>query len=447
MRQIAVALAVASLTLGFHARDQTLSAQSATPRVVAVKAMHMLDVRAGTVVSNATVLVEGDKITGVGAELAIPPGASVIDLGDVTLLPGLIDSHTHLLANLDRGRGPDEIEGPLLIMQMSTAQRALLGAAMGREDLMAGITTVRDLGNSGHNGDVALRDAIDKGWVTGPRVVASTRALAPAGGQLGPLSPPAQHLVDEEYAVVSGVEDARRAVREALNDGADCIKVIVDTGRVTMSVEELKVIVEEAHRSNRKVAAHAGGEPAPKFAAEAGVDSIEHGYEISDDTLKLMAAKKIFLVATDPTSDAAREITFNGKTPTERERSEVEQRLKSVLGMLTDRLRRAMKLGVRVAAGSDMYLIRPGKTRGEASLDTLCAYADAGMPPIEVIRSATINAAELLDRASEVGTIEPKKYADLIAVPGDPLKDIRVLEKVRFVMKGGEVIRNDLLQH
>jgi imidazolonepropionase-like amidohydrolase len=312
---------------------------------------------------------------------------------------------------------------------------------MGREDLEAGITTVRDVGNSGWNGDVALRDAIRAGWVTGPRIVASTRALSAAGGQFRSLSPEAQKLIEQEYVAVSGVEEARRAVRQAFYDGADCIKVIL-SGPSVLSLDEMKVIVEEAHGANRKVAAHAIGDKATRIAAEAGVDSIEHAYTVSDDVLKMMAEKGIFLVPTDSIPDAYVESHFNGRHPTQEERSREEAQVKRFTEASRSRLRRAVKAGVRIAAGSDMYVIWPGKTRGQASLAMLQAYAEAGMSPIEIIRAATMNAADLLGR-KDIGAIEAGKLADLIAVAGDPLKDISELQRIQFVMKGAQVVRNE----
>jgi imidazolonepropionase-like amidohydrolase len=418
---------------------QTVRSQGVT----VIRAARVLDVKNATVLANAVVLVEGDRIAAVGSEVRVPQGASVVDLGNSTLVPGFIDSHTHLLSNYDAGRSNGETEMLLTIAQMTTTKRALLGAAMAREDLEAGITTVRDLGNSGLNGDIALRDAIETGWVTGPRIVASTRAIAAAGGQLGTLAPEAQKLIEQEYVVVSGVEEARRAVRQAVYDGADCIKVIVNTGPRVLSLDEMKVIVEEAHRVGRKVAAHAIGDVPTRIAAEAGVDSIEHAYMVPDDVLAMMAAKRIFLVPTDGSLEAFREMNFNGRHPTSEERSSLEQGVRPFVAASSERLRRAVKAGVRIAAGSDMYIIWPGKTRGQASLAVLGTYADSGMSPWEIIRAATLNAAELLGR-NDIGAIETGKFADLVAVAADPLKDARELQHVVFVMKGGQIVRNDI---
>ena len=230
-----------------------LAAQAPTaPPVTALRAARMLDVRSGAMVSDAVVLISGERIIDAGKGLAIPTGAKVIDLGNVTLLPGLIDVHTHLLQNYDGNLEGDDPNMLLTVAAMGTTRRVLLGAAMGREDLEAGITTVRDVGNSGWGGDVALRDAIDAGWVPGPRIVASTRALSAAGGQFGSVAPEVQSLIANEYAVISGVEETRRAVRQAFYDGADVIKVIVNTGPRVVSLDELKVMVDEAKLVGKK---------------------------------------------------------------------------------------------------------------------------------------------------------------------------------------------------
>jgi len=206
-----------------------------------------------------------------------------------------------------------------------------------------------------------------------------------------------------------------------------------------VSLEEMKAIVEEAHRVRRKVAAHAIGDLATRIAAEAGVDSIEHAYTIPDDALKMMAEKKIFLVPTDGPIETYVEIFGKSQSPDQLKQAEAQ--LKMFIGGSRKRLERAVKAGVRIAAGSDMYYEMPGKTRGQASLPMLRAYAESGMTPIEIIRAATINAAELLGWPDRVGVLEPGRYADLIAVEGDPLKDVTELERVRFVMKGGTVIK------
>lgn len=434
-------LALAALiALSSHAAVAQQVAASPTPATV-IRAARLVDPKSGAVTTNATVVVERGRITTVGSNVATPPNARLIDLGNVTLLPGLIDAHTHLLQNYQGQYGGDDPNMVLTVATMSPAARALLGAKMGREDLEAGITTVRDVGNSGWNGDVALRDAINAGWVQGPRIVASTRALSAAGGQFGRLQPGAQQLVEQEYAVVSTPDEARRAAKQAFYDGADLIKVIVNTGPRIVSLEEMRAIVEEARRVGKRVAAHAIGDTATLIAAEAGVSSIEHAYTIPDTALKLMAKKGIFLVATDYPADFYVDALGGPMTPEVR-----TQRMRGAQAFAkssAERLMRATRMGVRVAFGSDEYYDVPGSTRGQASLLTLQAYQEAGMSPIDVLRTATINSAELLGLSDRIGTIEAGKLADIIAVEGDPLRDAKDLRKTRFVMKGGVVIRND----
>jgi len=450
-----ITMAVLTLAFSIGARTEIFSfantlsvtqAQTQKPQpnpVLAIKAGRLIDVKAGVARENQTIIIEGGRIKSVGSNLSLPDGAGVIDLSLATVLPGLIDCHTHLLLT---GSQPDFAQ----VVQMSTAERALLGAATGREALEAGITTVRDLGNSGVNGDIALRNAVQAGWVMGPRILAATRALSPLGGQFNIMqSEVAKTVVAQEYVSVSSQQEARRAVAEAVNAGADVIKVIVDTGvrenyTAVLDEEVMRAIVEEAHRSRVKVAAHAILNAAIKGAAKAGVDSIEHAYFISDENLRLMRDKGIYLVPTDSERPTAYYI---------------------------DRLQRAIKLGVKIAFGSDANAMTPdntkgGKSFGQRSLGTLVAYQQSGMSPLDIIRSATTNAAELLgwqdpsgslepvekkflvDESKSwhnlLGSIEPGRYADLIAVTGDPLKDVSELLHVGFVMKGGVVVIHTL---
>jgi imidazolonepropionase-like amidohydrolase len=420
-------------------------AQTPAPDTAIVKAARLLDVKTGKYLEEQAVLVRGGVITAVGAFSELQkqaPDAAVIDLRNATLLPGLIDCHTHLLQNYD----PEVVEDDdmaLTVSGMSTASRALLGAKMGKEDVEAGITTVRDLGNSGVNGDVALRDAIRAGWVVGPRMAVSTRALSAAGGQFGNLQAGAQSLVAQEYVVVGNPNAARDAVQQAFYDGADLIKVIVNTGARVIAPDTMKVIVEEAHRVHRKVAAHAIGNDATRIAAEAGVDSIEHGYIIPDDVLKIMAAKHIYLVPTDypPETYAAMSKSSAAFPPEVQKRR--QEGFRRIAESNHERLRRAVAVGVPIAFGSDEYYDIPGFTRGQSSLKPFESYAQSGMTPLQIIQAATVNAADLLG-VNHLGSIEKDKGADLIAVEGDPLKDITVLERVRFVMLKGKVVKNDL---
>jgi imidazolonepropionase-like amidohydrolase len=412
----------------------------APPPTTVIRAARMIDPKGGNVMQNPVILVQGGRIVSVGSGSPVPADVRVIDLGALTVMPGLIDSHTHLLQNYLGELGGDDPNMLLTVATMSTAKRALLGAKMGREDLEAGITTVRDLGNSGFSGDVALRDAINAGWVVGPRIRASTRAISAAGGQFGPVQPATQKLIEQEYVVISTVDEARRAVRQAFYDGADLIKVIVNTGPRVVSLDEMKAIVEEARRVNRTVAAHAIGDTATRIAAEAGVTSIEHAYTIPDEVLRMMAQKGIYLVATDYPADFYTSALRPSNLTPEQQKQQQAGAAQFAKGN-AERLMRAVKAGVKIAFGSDEYYDTPSRTRGQTSLLTLQAYQEAGMSPLEVLRSATVNAAALLGWGDRIGSIEAGKLADIIAVDGDPLKDVKELQKVRFVMKGGEVIK------
>lgn len=411
-------LKIASLTtallLLFSLSFLAVNAQNQTaPDGIVVSAKRMIDVRSGREISDVVVFIEKNKITAVGSNLKIPDSVLVIALGDVTLLPGLIDAHTHLLHQYYTKYGDDNSNRLLEMVQLGPAKRALLGVKLAREMLEAGFTTVRDLGNSSINADIALRDAINKGDVIGPRMFVSTRALAPVGGQFQSVTPEAQHLLNQEYVQISGVEEARKAVRQAVYDGADCIKVIANSGARRLSLEEMKVIVEEAKRANLPVAVHATDGDGPAMTAvEAGVSSIEHGYTISETVLNLMAKKNIFLVPTDA----------------------------SGVVKYQERIKRALKAGVRIAIGSDLYYEFPGKTRGQVSSGMYKTYVASGMSNLEVLRAATLNPAELIGNHS-IGAIEVGRFADMIAVKGSPMMDIGVLENVVFVMKDGRVYK------
>lgn len=378
---------------------------------IAVTAKRMIDVRSGKEIPDVVILIENNKITGVGSKLKIPDSIQIIALGDVTLLPGLIDAHTHLLHQYYAKYGDDNSNRLLEMVQLGPAKRALLGVRLAREMLEAGFTSVRDLGNAGINADIALRDAINSGDVIGPRMFVSTRALSPVGGQFQSVTPAAQELISQEYVQISGAEEARKAVRQAIYDGADCIKVIANVGTRRLSLEEMKVIVAEARRANLPIAVHAtDGDGPSMIAVEAGVSSIEHAYTVSDTVLNSMARKKIFLVPTD----------VPGVT------------------RYQERIKRAVKAGVRIAIGSDIYYEFPGKTRGQISAGMYKTYVTSGMTNIEVLRAATINPADLIGNNS-IGAIEVGRFADIIAVKGNPLADISVLENVFFVMKDGKV--------
>jgi len=393
------------------------------PRLrTAVRAARLLDVKNGTLINNAVVLVEGERITAVGSGLPIPADADVIDLGDVTLLPGLIDCHTHLLSS-----GPDDY-GAMLLTK-SQAYRALEGAANARRTLLAGFTSVRDAENEGAGyADVALRDAVNRGLVEGPRMKVATRAIA-AVGQYNPfgVSPDLPDF-PRGAQMISGVEEARRAVREQIGNGADLIKVYADWNYPTLTAEELGVIVEEAHKAGKRVAAHAATNEGIRNAVNAGVDSIEHGDRADRATLELMKQKGVWLV---PTFAALLRQFAAVKDEEVRKRAGVYVRDKQKM------LQTARELGVKVALGYD-----PGEAEMHGTnAREIVALTTAGFTNLEAIRAATANGAELLGWQEQVGSLEAGKFADVVAVRGNPLSDIKQLEQVTFVMKGGVVLK------
>jgi len=434
-----------------------LRAQSAGPATL-VKAARLLDPRTGNILAPAAVLIENNKIKEVGPPAQVqakaPTGVKTIDLGSSTLLPGLIDGHTHLFLDIIippkaetlRHNNGEFGPGLLLAIVESPIKRALMAAQAAREDLDSGITTVRNLGHSGIDGDTELRDAINAGRVPGPRILASGRKLIAQGSYLQNLNPAlSDGILKQEFLLVQGVDQARQAVRENVFQNVDVIKV---TESENISVAELTGVVEEAHREHLKVAVHAGDKASIQTAIDASADSIEHGNEATDEQLKQMHDKGIFLDLTPTFYDgfflkiAEPSIVL----PPEVHAAEVAGATRGK-ARYDEFVRRVMKSGVKVAAGSDMCWFYPGKTRGQASVGTFVNLSRAGFPPLDAIRAVTINAAEMLGWQDRIGTIEPGKFADLVAVGGDPIADITELERVRFVMKDGQVVRNDLSSH
>jgi imidazolonepropionase-like amidohydrolase len=424
-------------------------AQNTPAKTMLIKAGRALDVKAGVYLPNQGVLVAGDRIKDVGAFDAVksraPQDAVIIDLGQATLLPGLIDSHSHLLCSMEGRWFPGGEAIVMAITRLGPSKRALIGAANARDMLEAGFTSVRNVGHSGVNGDAALRDSINEGLIHGPRVQAACRKLTPVGGQVVELrSENAAAIIAEEFLTVGNVEEARRAVRQALADGADVIKVVVDDNNRILNSDEMSAIVEEAHRVKIKVAAHATTQTGVQAAIDGGVDSIEHAEEATEEQFKAMRDKGIFLDPTLWTTQALRDIYLKSLYFSPEEAAKFEKEIKGYIDLSKAKLQRALKAGVKIAAGSDMWMRYPGKKRGEATMVMFEAMVDAGLPQIETIRASTINAAELLGWQDRVGSVEAGKLADLIAVAGDPLKDITELKRVKFVMKGGEVVKNEL---
>ncbi len=412
----------------------TASAQAPATKRTVIRAGHVLNVRTGELRANQSIVIESEKIVQIAPsnEIAAAAADTTIDLPNATLLPGLIDMHTHLTFELSSL----SYEG----LKISTAREALHGARNARRTLEAGFTTVRNLGAKDY-ADIALRDAINDGDVIGPRIVASGPAMGITGGHCDEnLLPPAFHFQGE--GVADGIEGVQHKVREVIKYGADVIKICATGGVLSKgddpnasqyTLEEMKAIVADAHRLGRKVAAHAHGAEGVRWASEAGVDSIEHGHLMDDAAIATLKKNGTYLVPT----------LFLGEYMEKNlDRSDVpeysKQKMRDVIAAMRKNTGKAFAAGVKVAFGTDAAVYPHGLNAGEFHV-----YVSLGMTPLAAIQTATINASDLLGPKFLVGSLEPGKFADVIAVDGDPTKDVTILEHVKFVMKGGAVYKND----
>jgi imidazolonepropionase-like amidohydrolase len=414
-------------------------ARPGTPQPpIHLRAARLLDVDSGDLVEPGELLIVGERIEAVSPS-SVPADAVVLDLGDMTLLPGLMDMEVNLLLG-----GPDHAS-PLNAVQDDPALRTLRAVANARRTLRAGFTTVRNLGLFVQTGglllDVALKKAIDFGWIEGPRVVPAGHAITPTGGHLDPtmfqaFAPHIMPLTVEE-GIANGVAEVRKAVRYQIKHGAQLIKVCASGGVMShtgpagaqqYSDEELRAIADEAHRAGLKVAAHAHGDDGIRAAIEAGIDCIEHGSLMSDETLDLLIERGTFLV---PTTYLADGMDVSRAAP------ELRAKAAEVFPRAKETIRKAVARGARIACGTDAPAIPHGRNAKE-----LVALVDRGMTPLQAIRAATTVAAELID-VDDRGRLVSGLLADIIGVPGDPTRDITTTEHVRFVMKGGTVYRHD----
>jgi len=435
-----------ALLLIFVFSPATANAQQANPTTI-INAARILDVKSGKYLNNYAVLVVDGRVGQIAprAELArnAPRGAKIVNLPpNATLLPGLIDAHTHLL---DERLLMQEFydNNAVRITQRSPEERMALGERNAREMVEAGWTTVRDLGMAKDCDALKLRDRINAGQTIGPRMFVACKLLTPPGGLLlRPASEYAEEMIRNEYFEIRTEEDARRAVGENVQAGADVIKVVVADEERMLTLPQVRAIVEAAHQANLKVAGHAHTAEAAQIAVDGGVDSVEHAFQVRDATLRQMRERGIFLVPTDLSIAAVNELFARMLPPGFEPRPGIKKYRKEQVESAPERLKRAIAMKVRLAAGSDVQWIWTGRTRGTASLLILDAFRQAGMSPLDVIRAATVNAAELLGQSENVGAIETNKFADLIAVEGDPLVNFAALKRVVFVMKNGEILKN-----
>ena len=391
-------------------------------QTIAVRAGTLIDTAHGVVTKNQVILVRNKKIVSVGANIDVPADAQVIDLSHSWVMPGIMDAHTHLTFGVPGWQEEDHD-----YLKEGTGIRVLRGLRTAQLLLNAGVTTVRDVGNDGKFGAVYLRDAINAGWFMGPTILAAGKIIAPYGGQSPGIPLEIGPIWQFEYDDADSPAEIRKAVRKNVYYGVDLIKLVADSNSYHYSVEEIQAAVDEAHHANRAVAVHTLGGEAAQNVILGGPDSIEHGDNLSDDQLALMKQKGIFLVGTDfPTSHFER-----GGLPNAKEAG----------AAILDRLRRAYKIGVKMAFGTDIVIDLPDESRADMTWDYLAVWRAAGVPPAEILKCMTTEDAELLRIEKERGAIVPGLYADIIAMPEDPLRNIEALRKIDFVMKNGSIVR------
>lgn len=421
------------LTAPITAQETPAPEQEPTTVLTAARIFTGVD---GSLEENGVVVVRGGEIVAAGSGISIPAGANVVDLGDATLLPGFMDAHVHLTGEMSENWYKDFHDQ----LFRFPAEQAHYAARWARRTLEAGFTTVRNVG-AGDYVDVGLRNAIDAGVIPGPRVLTAVYGVGSTGGHCDqePFPPDRIAPATTLQGNCDGPESCREAVRQQMKFGADVIKICASGGVLSLAdpvdvpqltAAELAAIMSEAHAWGRKVAAHAHGDEAARLAIEAGIDSIDHGTFLTDDTLRLMKENGTWLVPTRMAVDHV-ERAADGYPPA------IAEKARAAAAAHDEMFQRALDVGVPIAFGTDSGVSPHGRNAEEFRL-----MVELGMEPARALLSATRDAAELLDVADETGTLETGKAADLIAVPGNPLEDITATERVLFVMKGGQIIRS-----
>src|SRR5438876_10611039 len=415
----------------------------AADNVIALKAARLFDGKSNSLVPNGVVIVRDDKIVDVGSNLAVPADAQVIDLGDATLAPGFMDAHTHLTLDYSGDYNVRRLKE----LDLNVSEQAIIATTHARATLEAGFTTVRDLGSrfvgSKEFVDVALRNAINHGVVPGPRMLVATYGIGATGGHFDPTSGFRDMLFgrepDSSEGIADGPDPIRKAVRFEGKNGADVIKAAVSGGVLTLADEvdtpqftraEMAALVDESHRLRKKVAVHCHGDQAAREAIDAGVDSIEHGSFMKPETVTMMKKKGTFLTPTLMASE-----WIMGKL--DNYPPALQAKAKAATAARSEMFRNAVKMGIKISFGTDAAVYPHGQNAKEFKL-----MVDLGMTPIDALKSATGNDAELLGIAQKVGTLEKGKLADIIPMPGVPTSDITASERGWFVLKEGKTIRN-----
>jgi len=397
-------------------------------QTVAIRAGHLVNPADGTATARQVILIKDGKIQEVGSDVRVPSDAQLIDLSTEWVSPGLIDAHTHLTLTEIPGGAPFES----FYLKESSAFRGFRGLKNAQDLVRAGFTTVRDVGNDANYATEDLRRAIALGWFDGPTILSSGKIIAPFGGQSIAIPAEQGPFWRFEYIDADTPDEVRKAVRENIYYGVDVIKLVADNNPYYFSLEEIRAAVDEAHKAGRTVAVHVLGGDAANNVIEGGVDSLEHGFYLTDAQLQRMKDKNIFLVSTDfPKSHLqAMGGTGPGADPPD-----------ILSAKIVDRLQRARRIGVKLAFGTDSVIDMPHRTRPDLMLDYLAVWREAGVTPSEILRCMTTNAAELLRLDRVRGAIAPGFAADIIAMPANPLANIEALREINFVMKDGKIIR------
>ena len=408
-------------------------------KTIVLKAARLFDGKSNQLMSPGVVVVVDARIVDVGPNAATPPGAEVIDLGDATLLPGFMDAHTHITSDRGDSNAQDRVDA----IEMTVAERTIIAEGLARKTLMAGFTTIRNLGAPDFI-DIGVRNAINRGLTQGPRILTAVRGIGTLGGhcdstngfRFGLLNPS-----QEAPTVAVGPDGMRQAVRWNIKYGADVIKTCASGGVLSLNddvdspqltQEELNALVDQAHTQRRKTAAHSHGAEAARRAVRAGIDSIEHGSFLDDEALRMMKEKGTFYVPTLMAIEGIKERLAAGAKMDPRQ----ERKARLAMDAIDATVRKAVAMGVRIAMGTDAGVYPHGRNAEELHL-----LVDRGMKPVDALKAATSVDAELFGIADKTGTLEAGKLADVVAAPGDPIANIRVVEKVMFVMKEGVVYR------
>ncbi|MDR6843734.1 amidohydrolase family protein [Flavobacterium granuli] len=413
--KIKITLLLVISTLGFHAQNTV------------IKAGHFFDSRNGKMLDNQMIIVQKGKIKEVGTNLKINEKDTIIDLSNSWVLPGLMDCHVHITANLPYRN----VETKLMYVEESTSLRAIRGVVVAKQFLDNGFTTIKEIGNDANYATADIIKSIKKGWIQGPTIIYAGKIIAPYGGQTRGINTEHEHFWDFEYLDADTPDEIKKAVRKNIYNGATVIKMVTGDNGI-YNTEDIKAAVDEAKKYGLKVTVHTNNDT--KSATNVilgGAAAIEHGFELDDTQLKLMKDKGTFLVGTDFSYDNWYAYGMDSEMAT------------TYSGMVTDRLKRAYKIGTKMAFGTDIIVDIQGLNRVQSNLKVLNTWKAAAIPSSYILQTMTINAAELLGIEKERGVLEQSYYADIIALKNNPIDDIEAIKTVQFVMKEGKVIRRD----